>query len=112
MADPQMPPGVTPLPPGVASPLTKLVGELAAQSPIGDVGAMIGGPEGRQAAGAGTGRLLIPQNTTEMGIAAATLGAGPIAAKLATPTARAATRVGAAILDRKSTRLNSSHSQI
>ena len=128
MAEPQMPPGVTPLPPGVvsledaisgqagltvqprrpvvsqayedyvASPLTKLVGELAAQSPIGDVGAMIGGPEGRQAAGAGTGRLLIPQNTTEMGIAAATLGAGPIAAKLATPTARAATRVGAAML--------------
>jgi len=71
----------------VASPLTKIVSTV------------LGGPSAfGQTMGGLAGRMLVPQNTTELGIAAATLGAGPVASKMASPIARGATRVGAAAL--------------
>ena len=92
----------------VASPLTKMLGSLVGQgmasgfSPalrqVGEKGALLGGPEGMQEAGETVAKFLIPQNTTEAGIAATTLGAGPLVSKIGSGVGRAAARVGAACL--------------
>ena len=71
----------------VASPLTQLVSNT------------LGGPSSfGQTVGPIAGRMLVPQDSTELGIAAATFGAGPIAAKASSALGKGAIRLGAAAL--------------
>src|SRR3990167_5056708 len=78
----------------VAPPLTQIVSRLVPQSPF-----QMPGSFDPSAPSTGVAKLLVPQNLTEAGIAAATMGAGGLAGKAGMAGLKAgATRIGGAML--------------
>jgi hypothetical protein len=87
----------------ISGPVTGVAKEMLAQSPVGDVGWLVGGKEGRAKAGDVGARFIVPQSGTEAGIMLGTLGAGPAlsaAGKVIPPLGRAVAKAGPLLMGR------------